>query len=145
MPCWPTSNTSLAALQPTTTPGADVQNGFQVRRNCSCNLLSLYYVYSLTVGATLISTYFLCSRWILSRPFIHKVLPPDPSFTKRNCDVPYNIMLLCTFTFMYENRLHVLVIAMISIARYLIDKGENTVLYRISQTYKYTHKPKKKK
>ena len=30
----------------------------------------------------------------------------------------------------------------ISKAWYLIDKGEYTALYKISQTYKYTHKPK---
>ena len=29
-------------------------------------------------------------------------------------------------------------------ARYLIDKSEHTALYKISQTYKYTYKPKKK-
>ena len=32
---------------------------------------------------------------------------------------------------------------MISIAQYLIDKDEHTTLYKISQTYKYTHKLKK--
>ena len=36
-------------------------------------------------------------------------------------------------------------IVVISRARYLIDKDEHTVLYKIRQTYKYTFKPLKKK
>ena len=36
-----------------------------------------------------------------------------------------------------------IIIVVISIARCLLDKGEHTALYKINQTYKYTHKPKK--
>ena len=32
---------------------------------------------------------------------------------------------------------------LISIAQYLIDKDEHFTLYKVSQTYKYTQKPKK--
>ena len=36
-----------------------------------------------------------------------------------------------------------MIIVVISKVQYLIDKDEHTVLYKISQTYKYTHEPKK--
>ena len=35
-----------------------------------------------------------------------------------------------------------MIIVVISIVRYLIDEDEHTALYKISQTYKYTRKPK---
>ena len=35
----------------------------------------------------------------------------------------------------------IIIIVVISIARNLIDKDEHTTLYKIGQTYKYTHKP----
>ena len=37
----------------------------------------------------------------------------------------------------------IIIIMVISIARYLINKGEHTALYKISQPDKYTHKPQK--
>ena len=37
----------------------------------------------------------------------------------------------------------IIIIMVISIAWYLINKGEHTELDKISQTYKYTYKPKK--
>ena len=37
----------------------------------------------------------------------------------------------------------IILIVVISIARYLIDMGEHTALYKISETYKYTHKSQK--
>ena len=41
-----------------------------------------------------------------------------------------------------DRQMIIIIIVVISIVRYLIDKNEHTALYKISQTYKYAHKPK---
>ena len=46
---------------------------------------------------------------------------------------------------LFVNSLRIMIIMVISIVWFLIDKKEHTVLYKISQTYKYTHEPLKKK
>ena len=57
------------------------------------------------------------------------------------------IGLVARFCHNWESNpnLMIMIIIIISIARYLIDKSEHTVtvLYKFSQIYEYTHKPQK--